>query len=81
MIKYKDFKDYIIYYDSLFGELTLDDLMNELEYYIKWQKEFENTVYDILKKQNFDDEVLSSLFTLSTIESLDTTIKMIKNEL
>ena len=81
MIDYDDYKDFIIYQDGLIGSITLDDFIKEFEKCIKEQQNFENIIYDILKNQNFDDETLASLFTLSKTDSMKFNINLLKNEL
>lgn len=82
MISYKDIKDFYLYYDNTFNEYeTLDAFINKLEECIKEQRIFEDTVYNILKNKNIDDETIASLFTLSKIDVIEFAIKMIKNKL
>lgn len=80
-MEYQDMKKRPIYYDNLLGPVTLEELVETLEYYVDKQKKFENIVYDILKNNGFDTKTLSSLFTLSTSKSIELILKMIKDEL
>lgn len=80
-MKYNDIKDIIIYQDDLMGNITLSDLINDLENCIKQQEEFEIIIYTILKNHGMTNEDIASIFTLSSTNSLNLTIKIIKNEL
>ena len=81
MVEYNDIKDLIIWNDPILGEISLDFIITGLQQLLNKQKEFEDTVYHILKNSNFDDETISSLFTLSKIDLINTYLKMIKDEL
>lgn len=80
-MEYQDMKKKTIYYDSLLGPVTLEELVETLEYYVDKQKKFETIVFNILHKNGFNNKTLSSLFTLSTSKSIELILKMIKDEL
>lgn len=81
MIEFNDIKDLIILNDPILGEVSFDSIINALQESIKKQIKFEDTIYHILKKLEYDDETLSSLFNLSETNSIDLYLKMIKDEL
>lgn len=81
MIEYNDIKDLIVWNDPILGEISLDFIITGLQQLLNEQKEFEDTVYHILKNSNYNDETISSLFSLSKIDLITTYLKMIKDEL
>lgn len=81
MIEYNDIKDLIIWNDPIFGKINLDFIINGLQESLKDQFKFEEVIYQILKNLNYDDETISSLFSLSKTETIDMYLKMIKDEL
>ena len=81
MAEYMNIKDLIIWDDLVFGEISLDFILLQLQNAVKYQKEFEDIIYNILKTSNFDDEYLASLFNLSQTNLFEFYLKMIKDEL
>ena len=81
MTEYNDIKDLIIWNDPILGEISLDFIITGLQELLNEQTKFEDIVYHLLKNSNFDDETISSLFTLSKIDLINTYLKMIKDEL
>ena len=81
MMDYTLIKDLIVYNDPIIGYITLDDLLNYLLLQIQNQKKFEEIVYSNLKFSSLTDEDIASIFNLSTINTIEMYLKLIKNEL
>ena len=78
---YTIIKDLIVYNDHILGYMTLDDILNYLLLQIQIQKKFEEIVYSNLKFSNLTDEDIASIFSLSTTNTIEMYLKLIKNEL
>ena len=78
---YTIIKDLIVYNDSIIGIITLDDALNYLLLQIQNQKKFEEIVYSNLKFSDLSDEDIASIFSLSTTNTIEMYLKLIKNEL
>lgn len=63
-------KSSIVYYNDLLGIITIQDLLNYIEQNINELKKFENIIYDILKINKYDDEIIASLFNKSIVNNL-----------
>ena len=81
MMDYTLIKDLIVYSDPIIGDITLDDILNYLLLQIQNQKKFEEIVYSNLKLSNLTDEDIASIFNLSTTDTIEMYLKIIKNEL
>lgn len=81
MVEYNDIKDLIIWDDPILGEISLDFIITGLQELLNEQTKFEDIVYNLLENSNYDNETISSLFTLSKIDSIKTYLKIIKDEL
>ena len=81
MSNYTIIKDFIIYSDPIVGDITLDDILNYLLLQIQNQKKFEEIVYSNLKFSDLSDEDIASIFNLSTTDTIEMYLKLIKNEL
>lgn len=81
MIEYNDIKDLIIWNDPIIGEISLDFIISALKECVKNQSEFEVIIYNILKNNSYDDKTLASLFNLSKVNTINTYLKMITDEL
>lgn len=81
MSNYTLIKDLIIYSDPIMGNITLDDILNYLLLQIQNQKKFEEIVYSNLKFSDLSDEDIASIFNLSTTDTIEMYLKLIKNEL
>lgn len=81
MIEYNYIKDLIIWNDPIIGEISLDFIINALKECVKNQSEFEDIIYNILKNNSYDDKTLASLFNLSKVNTINTYLKMITDEL
>ena len=81
MTEYNDIKDLIIWNDPILGEISLDFIITGLQELLNEQTKFEDIVYHLLENANYDNETISSLFTLSKIDLINTYLKMIKDEL
>ena len=81
MIEYNDIKDLIIRNDPIIGEISLDFIISALKECVKNQSEFEDIIYNILKNNSYDDKTLASLFNLSKVNTINTYLKMITDEL
>ena len=81
MTNYEIIKDLIIYKNHLGEYLTLDDILNYLLLQIQNQKKFEEIVYSNLKFSDLTDEDIASIFNLSTTDTIEMYLKLIKNEL
>ena len=81
MTEYNDIKDLIIWNDPILGEISLDFIITGLQELLDEQTKFEDIIYHLLENANYDDETISSLFTLSKIDLIRTYLKMIKDEL
>jgi hypothetical protein len=81
MIEYNDIKDLIIWNDPIIGEISLDFIISALKECVKNQSEFEDIIYNILKNNSYDDKTLASLFNLSKVNTINTYLKMITDEL
>ena len=78
---YTIIKDLIVYNDPIIGTITLDDALNYLLLQIQNQKKFEEIVYSNLKFSDLSDEDIASIFSLSTTNTIEMYLKLIKNEL
>ena len=81
MSNYTIIKNLIVYSDPIVGDITLDDILNYLLLQIQNQKKFEDIVYSNLKFSDFSDEDIASIFNLSTTNTIEMYLKLIKNEL
>ena len=81
IMDYTIIKDLIVYSDPIMGIITLDDILNYLLLQIQNQKKFEEIVYSNLKLSNLTDEDIASIFNLSTTDTIEMYLKIIKNEL
>ena len=81
MSNYTIIKNLIVYSDPIVGNITLDDILNYLLLQIQSQKKFEDIVYSNLKFSDFSDEDIASIFNLSTTNTIEMYLKLIKNEL
>ena len=81
MSNYTIIKDFIIYSDPIVGDITLDDILNYLLLQTKKQKKFEEIVYSNLKFSDLSDKDIASIFNLSTTDTIEMYLKLIKNEL
>ena len=81
MSNYTIIKDFIIYSDPILGDMTLDDILNYLLLQIQNQKKFEEIVYSNLKFSYLSDEDIASIFSMSTTDTIEMYLKLIKNEL
>lgn len=81
MVEYNDIKDLIIWDDPILGEISLDFIITGLQELLNEQTKFEDIVYNLLENSDYDNETISSLFTLSKIDSIKTYLKIIKDEL
>ena len=81
IMDYTIIKDLIVYSDPIIGAITLDDILNYLLLQIQNQKKFEEIVYSNLKLSNLTDEDIASIFNLSTTDTIEMYLKIIKNEL
>ena len=78
---YTIIKDLIVYNDPIIGIITLDDILNYLLLQIQNQKKFEEIVYSNLKFSYLSDEDIASIFSMSTTDTIEMYLKLIKNEL
>ena len=78
---YTIIKDLIVYNDPIIGIVTLDDILNYLLLQIQNQKKFEEIVYSNLKFSDLSDKDIASIFSLSTTDTIEMYLKLIKNEL
>ena len=78
---YTIIKDLIVYNDPITGIITLDDILNYLLLQIQNQKKFEEIVYSNLKFSYLSDEDIASIFSMSTTDTIEMYLKLIKNEL
>ena len=81
MSNYTLIKDLIVYSDPIVGDITLDDILNYLLLQIQNQKKFEEIVYSNLKFSYLSDEDIASIFSMSTTDTIEMYLKLIKNEL
>ena len=81
MMDYTLIKDLIVYSDPIIGTITLDDTLNYLLLQIQNQKKFEEIVYSNLKFSDLPEEDIASIFNLSTTDTIEMYLKLIKNEL
>ena len=80
MANYTIIKDLIVYSDLIIGDITLDEILNYLLLQIQNQRKFEEIVYSNLKQTNLTDRDIATIFSLSSTNTIETYIKLIKNE-
>lgn len=82
MIDYNDIKDLIIYYDPIFGEISVDFIVQALQHSLSKQKNFEDAIYNILKNDyKMNDENITTLFLLSSTSTTEMYLDMLTDKL
>ena len=82
MIDYNDIKDLIIYYDPIFGEISVDFIIQALQHSLSKQKNFEDAIYNILKNDyKMNDENITTLFSLSSTSTTEMYLDMLTDKL
>jgi hypothetical protein len=81
MTEYKDIKDLIIYYDSLIGNISIDQLITEIKKSVEEQKYFEDVMHSIIENEDMSNEDISTIFNLSRTNALEMYLKIITDEL
>lgn len=81
MTEYKDIKDLIIYYDSLIGNISIDQLITEIKKSFEEQKYFEDVMHSIIENEDMSNEDISTIFNLSRTNALEMYLKIITDEL
>ena len=81
MSNYTIIKDIVVYSHPIVGDITLDEILNYLLLQIQSQKKFEEIVYSNLKFSDLTEEDITTIFDLSTTNTIEIYLKLIKNEL
>lgn len=74
-------KNKIIYNHPTIGYITFNDLINDIETIANEYKNLEEIVIDILKLNNYDEEIISSLFTIDIYNDLKNIAHILKDKL
>ena len=73
-------KNHILYTHPIVGEITFNDLIQDLNIIINDLSTFESIVYDMLKElSNLSDEDISSLFNYIPINQLNWILDLLKS--
>lgn len=80
-MNYTIIKDIVVYSHPIVGDITLDEILNYLLLQIQSQKKFEEIVYSNLKFSDLTEEDITTIFDLSTTNTIEIYLKLIKNEL
>lgn len=82
MIDYNDIKDLIIYYDPIFGEISVDFIIQALQYSLTKQKNFEDEIYNILKNDyKMNNDIIATLFSQSSTSTTEMYLDMLTDKL
>ena len=80
-MNYTIIKDIVVYSHPIAGDISLDEILNYLLLQIQSQKKFEEIVYSNLKFSDLTEEDITTIFDLSTTNTIEIYLKLIKNEL
>ena len=80
-MNYTIIKDIVVYSHPIVGDITLDEILNYLLLQIQSQKKFKEIVYSNLKFSDLTEEDITTIFDLSTTNTIEIYLKLIKNEL
>ena len=81
MTEYNNIKNLIIYYDSLIGSISIDQLITEIKKSVEKQKHFEDVMYSILENGDMSKKDISTIFNLSRTNALEMYLKILTDEL
>ncbi len=74
-------KDEIIDYHSVKGFITINDLIDDLNLILQDYKSLEKIIIDILEINNYDSEIIASLFRTNIDTRLDNVINILQDRL
>ena len=72
-------KNKILATHSILGDITFNDVLNDLEIMLKDNEFFEEIVYQLLRQDNIPEEDLASLFDFSVTSRLKWIIDVLKD--
>lgn len=71
-------KNFIIYNHPIIGDITLNDIIEQLDFIIEYTRKFENITLDLLKNLNVDENTIISLYPLLTSSELEEIVDDLK---
>lgn len=71
-------KNFIIYKHPIIGDITLNDIIEQLDFIIEYTRKFENITLDLLKNLNVDENTIISLYPLLTSSELEEIVDDLK---
>lgn len=71
-------KNFIVYNHPIIGDITLNDIIGQLDFIIEYTRKFENITLDLLKNLNVDENTIISLYPLLTSSELEEIVDDLK---
>lgn len=71
-------KNFIVYNHPIIGDITLNDIIEQLDFIIEYTRKFENITLDLLKNLNVDENTIISLYPLLTSSELEEIVDDLK---
>lgn len=71
-------KNFIVYTHPIIGDVTINDILEQLDFIIEHTRKFENITLNLLKTLKVDNDTIISLFPLLTSSELEEIIDDLK---